>query len=1207
MIFLRQNDVVGELTVEEVFLYYDGPRLFVAKNPVGQKYLVNCLPPNDGADSWLLSAVSDKRLAALRNGSLELRDVFTKPELGYVVNAVVGENGSLVSHSMRKPAQLQADDLPEPGVFLGSEAAGTKAVLADKATRVVSKFSTDLTFITNDPNNVLADRFGALLKNDTRFFDCLVGYFFISGFYKLYPVLENVEKIRVLIGLKTDRTAYDLIQRANQQQELSLRSHADAKQQVSEEVLQELEKSRDSSEIQTGVEKFVDWVRSKKLEIKAYPTENIHSKVYIMSFREGDRDAGRVITGSSNFSSTGLQHNLEFNVELKNRSDYEFAISKFNDLWSVAVDVSKPYEDTIINRSPFAHFTPYELYLKFLYEYFRSELSQSADLESTYVPTGFKRLKYQEEAVLNARKVLEEYGGVFLSDVVGLGKTYMSALLAQQLDGRCLVIAPPHLLDENKRGSWPNVYADFQVRQTKFVSMGKLDSLLDQDVTKYTNVFIDESHRFRTETNRTYEVLAQICRGKRVILVSATPLNNTPRDILSQVKLFQNGKNSTIPNLRNLESFFAGLAKKLKGVDRQKDREVYFETVEANAKATRERLLKYLMIRRTRKEIETYYGDDMKSQGLRFPGVQDPQPLFYKLSKLENQVFDETMRLLISEFTYARYKPLTYFEGKREQRDVQSQKNLAKFMKILMIKRLESSFHAFRLTLGRFMQSYDRMISEFQKGNVFISKKHINKVFDLLEEDDQEAIEQLLSQERAERLDADDFSPQLLEDLKKDLATLRHINGLWSKIHRDPKWEAFHDVLRSQSNLKKSKLIIFTESKETAEYLSSKIRDEVDNKVMLVTGNSDDAVLKAVNANFDANAYQPSDDYRILVSTEVLSEGVNLHRSNIVINYDIPWNPTRLIQRVGRVNRVDTKFDRIYTYNFFPTQESNDIIKLKEAAEAKIHAFIEMLGADARLLTEGEEIKSHDLFTKLTSKKTITGEDGEEDSELEYLTEIRTIRDESPDLFARIKRLPKKARSSRTLTRNSIPKEFPAILTYFRQGRLDKFYVAEQGSSGAAEVDFFSAAKILKPPDVSEPRQTIPQNFYALLDKNKASFTEATSVVVTEGATKKGSPNDAYILNRLKAKEIRHYQGFTEDDEIFVEQVKELLLDGALPRPTTKKVAEALKKEIDPLRVLGVLRRDIPTLFFQPTRAQQTTRALSPREVILSSYLVEAK
>ena len=162
-------------------------------------------------------------------------------------------------------------------------------------------------------------------------------------------------------------------------------------------------------------------------------------------------------------------------------------------------------------------------------------------------------------------------------------------------------------------------------------------------------------------------MLAQICRGKRVILVSATPLNNTPRDILSQVKLFQNGKNSTIPNVRNLEAFFARLEKNLNGLDRQRDREQYFKTVQANAKATREQILKFLMIRRTRSEIMKYYGEDLQLQGLKFPDVADPQPLFYKFSKTENEIFNETVLLLTKEFTYARYKPLTYYEGNVEE------------------------------------------------------------------------------------------------------------------------------------------------------------------------------------------------------------------------------------------------------------------------------------------------------------------------------------------------------------------------------------------------------------------------------------------------------------------------------------------------------------------------------------------------------------
>ena len=1091
--------------------------------------------------------------------------------------------------------------------------------------------SVDLTFLTNEPGKSLRDRFGDLLHDDTRQFDCLVGYFFISGFYKLYPALENVSKIRILVGLQTDRAAYNLMQDA--QLELPFRSHAATQEQVAKDALRELEIAPDEANIETGVHKFVEWLRSGKLEIKAYPEQNLHAKVYIMTFAEDDRDTGRVITGSSNLTQAGLQDNLEFNVELKNRADYEFALAKFNELWATAVDVSKPYDDTINKRSPYAHFTPYELYLKFLYEYFRGELNRPAELEDLYVPEGFKRLKYQEEAVLSARKVLEEYGGVFLSDVVGLGKTYMAALLAQQLDGRSLVIAPPHLLDRDNRGSWPNVFGDFRVPHTDFESVGKLADLLERDVSKYANVFIDESHRFRTESTQSYEMLAQICRGKRVILVSATPLNNTPQDILSQIKLFQNGKNSTIPNVRNLQSFFARLDKNLKGLDRQQDREQYFQTVQENARLTRERILKYLMIRRTRSEIVKYYGDDLQQQGMKFPQVADPTPLFYKFNKTENAVFDETIELLTQKFSYARYQPMAYYQGRRDSRAVQHQRNLAKFMKILMVKRLESSFIAFRKTLERFIHSYERVIAEYHHGNVYLSEKHANKLFDWLEAGDEQAVERLLAEDKAERFDAQDFRPEFIRDLESDLNLLRRVERLWTPIKRDPKWESFCEQFERGGPLKKGKVIIFTESQETADYLAGRLVIEVERKTLLYTGSSDESVRKQVIANFDARAFQPKNDYRILVATEVLAEGVNLHGSNIVVNYDIPWNPTRLIQRVGRVNRVDTQFDTIHTYNFFPTEQSNDQIKLKESAQAKIESFIEMLGADARLLTEGEEIKSFDLFAKLNSKKTITGEDGAEESELEYLTEIRRVRDEQPELFKRIKRLPLKARSTRLLslrgagfaTKQSPDSELgiashtspggrcqgkplamtPGLLSYMRQGRLDKFYCALPDSGAPVELDFFATAKTLRPADPAENRESIPPDFYTLLAKNKRAFEQATSPEMDDAIPKhRGGANDAYILKRLKAREIRRYHGFTDDDEAFIRDVIRLLTDGALPNPTTKKVAEQLKKEMDPLRVLSVLRLEIPSQFFQATRAQQSAQTISARQVILSSYLM---
>ena len=1059
--------------------------------------------------------------------------------------------------------------------------------------------SSDLTFITNEPGASLRDRFFVLLGSSTRFFDCLVGYFFISGFYRLYPALEKTEKIRILIGLNTDRRTYDLLQQAKAQQYLFTASHAETKERIPQEVLRELELSDDTASIEQGVRKFVEWCRSGKLEVKAYPAAQLHAKLYIMTFVEGDRDKGRVITGSSNFSQSGLQDNLEFNVELKNRADYEFALAKFNELWEDAVEVSENYVDTITHKSPFAQFEPYELYLKFLYEYFKSELNVTGEeAEPIYLPDNFKQLKYQTEAVAGAKKILEEYGGVFLSDVVGLGKTYMSALLAQQLDGRTLVIAPPALLDKNNPGSWTNVFADFRV-PAHFESIGKLDDLLRRDISRYQNVFVDEAHRFRTESAATYEKLAQICRGKRVVLVTATPLNNSPRDILSQIKLFQNGKNSTIPNVRNLEAFFSHLEKRLKGLDRQRDREEYFKAVQTNAKEIRERVLKYLMIRRTRNEISRYYAEDLAEQNLKFPEVADPQPVFYEFSKRENEVFTRTVELLTREFTYARYKPLTYYEGANES-ELVGQRNLAKFMKILLVKRLESSFYAFRLSVERFILSYERFIREFDNGYVYISKKQTNRIFELLESEDLEGVERLIAEDKAEQYSAEDFSEEFLPDLKSDLSILREIKAAWDGIKRDPKWEKLRELVTTSNSFKSGKLILFTESKETAAYLDKKLSGELDEKVISFSGDSDGATREIVIQNFDARAFQPKDEYRILVSTEVLAEGVNLHRSNTVINYDIPWNPTRMIQRVGRVNRVDTPFDAIYTYNFFPTEQGNDLLKLKEAAEAKIQAFIEMLGADARLLTEGEEIKSHDLFQKLTSKETITGEDESEESELEYLRAIRDVRDHQPELFAHVKLLPRKARTAKLQPDT----ERNALLTYFRKGKLEKFYLAGDANVKARELDFLETAKLLR----CEPgtkRIRIGEDFYPLLDCNKEAFIVATTEESDDESIAGGSrDNSVKILTRLRAREVKRFQGFTDEDEAFLRDVARLLEDGALPKTTTKKVWEAIKNEINPLKILGALKRHVAPEFFNATRAAQNKHDNKPREVILSAYLI---
>ncbi|EKD56219.1 MAG: hypothetical protein ACD_58C00265G0002 [uncultured bacterium] len=1061
--------------------------------------------------------------------------------------------------------------------------------------------NSDLTFITNEKNQNLKNRFEMLIK-DTAFFDCLVGYFYTSGFYNIYKSLEKTKKIRVLIGINTNREAYNLIEEANQpiQSELQF-SHAETKQALEKEITDELENSEDDQKVEAGILKFIDWVRDKKLEIRAYPSQKLHAKLYVMTFAEGDRDIGRVITGSSNFTQAGLIDNLELNVELKNKSDYDFALGNFNDLWQNSVDVSEKYVETIKTKTWINNdVSPHELYLKFLYEYFKDELSQTNEIFVKYLPEEYKKLEYQEQAVLNAKKILLEYGGVFISDVVGLGKTYISAMLAGQLDGRTLVIAPPVLLDKNNPGSWPNVFSGFRI-PADFESIGKLDALIKSGTEKYTNIIIDEAHRFRTENNITYEKLAEICRGKRVVLVTATPYNNSPKDILSQIKLFQKTRKSTIPNLPDLERFFNSREQKLKNLDRQKDYNEYIKNVKDNAKEIRDKVLKYLMVRRTRSEISAYFKDDLEKQKLRFPEVEIPEALFYELNDNEDVVFTKTIELIAHKFKYSRYTPMLYYKGELSQPQELAQKNMGKFMKILIIKRLESSFYAFNKTLERFIHSYQQFINEFNKGNVYVSKKYTNKIFEFLENDDDEAIQRLIDEKKAEKIKSKDFRNSFLGDLQSDLDTLLHIKLLWNSVKRDPKLLTFLDKLSSSLVLKNNKLIIFTESKETAEYLSKNINNKFTDQAICFTGGSSESIRDKVIENFDARARNKKDDYRILISTEVLSEGVNLHRSNVVINYDIPWNPTRMMQRVGRINRVDTKFDRIYTFNFFPTVQANNQIKLKEAAEAKINAFLTLLGGDAALLTEGEPIGSHELYNRLSSKQILTGEDESIESDLKYLQVIKNIRDKNSELFEKIKNLPKKARTSRTNLQNN-----NSLLTYFQRGKLQKFFLAAF-KKDAVELDFLSAAKILEA-DSNTKKQKLGENYYELLDKNKQAFIFATTQDMPDIKLRGGRNSATQVLRILKAT-LKDRRQFTDDQELYFQKVITQLEEGGLPKQTTKESLKALndlKNElINPFKVLAVLQTNIPNKLLDNYYSESVSTNFGKREVILSEYITK--
>lgn len=1074
---------------------------------------------------------------------------------------------------------------------------------------------TDLTFFTNDKNQTLLDRFKATLK-DTQLFDVLVGYFRASGFYQLYESIDSTDKTRILVGLGVDQESYNAIDAFRSQTTLDFNSHKNTKTAFQQSLITEIETSHENEEyLEVGIRKFIEFLKSdckiqhvdkshggngKKLEIRAFPAKNIHAKVYIGRFAPEDRDFGYVITGSSNFSYSGLVGNREFNVELRQSRDVKYALSQFEELWEQSVDISEDFIDAVTKKTWLNDsITPYELYLKLIYEYMQEDINIHDNMEF-FLPEGFMPLEYQQQAVQQALKKLNEHNGVFLADVVGLGKTFIAAQLLQQIKGRVLVICPPIL-----KSYWEESLQDFRV-PAKVESLGKLERIIKDGLDRFDYIVVDEAHRFRNENTRSYADLLDICRGKKVILVTATPLNNTIDDIFAQLKLFQIPKNSTIPGIPNLEKFFTSLRSKFKGLN--KDDIEYKTTIKLVSKEIRERVLKHVMVRRTRTDVVTYFKQDTESQGLYFPELQNPKRIVYEFRGETETVFKETIELL-KNFRYARYIPLIYYCGSKQLSEFerQQQRNVGGFMKGILIKRLESSFYAFRKSIGRFIKSYERFIAMYNKGIVFISKDV--DVYDLLENDGLDELEILVEEDRAQKYDAKDFEDKFILDLIHDLETLYEIQTQWQTVNNDPKIETFIEKLKSDKTLKKNQIIIFTESRETGDYLFEQLNKHYPNEVLFFSSLGGHTGSPAVThnkllardlikENFNPNHKNPKTDLRILISTDVLSEGINLHRANVLINYDLPWNPTKVLQRAGRINRLGTEHPDIFIYNFFPTTQSDEHLGLETNITNKIQMFHHILGEDAKYLTDGEEIGSQELFDILNKKTSYTGEDSEPDSELKYLEMLREIRDKQPDLFDKIKRLPKKARSGQKI----INLEKNQLLTFIRIGQLKKFYLNKGGNSN--EVTFFEAAETLScKPDT--PRHPIPSDYFHWLETNKQSFQQDTVQDDIGSARGKGRSNTGYVEKRLKDKHFKNCKKFTDIDEEFIFGVKTMLSQGTMAKKVAQNIKKELEHTLDPLEMLSILRKHIRTVENdQSTKVGQKTNR---REIILSGYQVSGK
>lgn len=1047
----------------------------------------------------------------------------------------------------------------------------------------------DLKFFTNEPERDLYSRFCNILKGHTQYFDILVGYFRTSGFFKLYPAMQDVEKIRILVGLNVDVNTVHIIEQSKRENLFASVTIKEATDQFKNTVVDEFADTEPSLSVEKGVRTFIDWLKSGKVEMRMYPEAPIHAKVYVL--RKDPHHVpdqfGSVITGSSNFSMAGLQNNLEFNVELKDSHDVKFALGKFEELWERGVEITEAYIAAVNGETWMrGDITPYEIYLKTLYEYFKEEINaDKEELAENLLPDGYKRLQYQIDAVLQAKKILEAYNGVFISDVVGLGKTYICAMLAKILKkGRKLVICPPVLVDY-----WKDVLLEFDVA-ADVVSLGKLESILER-ADKYKYVFVDEAHRFRNASTEAFGRLHAICYGKRVVLISATPINNYTSDIENQIYLFQPKHNSNIVGVKNLEEFFLQL-RKAQNEAKKQGGAAYFAQIGKNSEIIRDKLLRHIMIRRTRSEVAKYYAKDMKVQGLKFPKLDAPEKIVYEFDDLTDKVFTETINT-IKDFRYARYKPLIYLKRKAAEPYKQmmvAQQNMGGFMKGILVKRLESSFYAFRLTLGRFISSYEKFIDMYNDGEVYISKKV--DVYDLIDNDDDERLMHYIETEEVMHFSASDFSPDFIIDLERDLQKLCYLQKIWKSIKTDPKLIEFENELKNNPVLTRSKKIVFTESRETAQYLVKNLEKMYGGRIVSYSGDSDVSLKREIEYSFNPKFMKmDKDKFDILITTDVLAEGINLHRSNVIINYDLPWNPTKIMQRVGRINRVGTAFDRIYVFNFFPTAQASKQLPLTDRILEKLQAFHDTLGEDYKFLSEEENPTPQKLFHDLSQNMD---EEQEASPELQYLAIIREVRDDNPQMFNKIKRLPKKSKTGR----NSTAIHEDSTLTFIRKGALKSFYISDNRNTVA--LSFMDAIHYLEC-DSDEKKVAVGSAYYNHYQANSHSFDEALTaekVITRKKATVRG--NDITVVKALKA--ILGSGQLTDDQEDIAKRIIQAIENGDIPKNATKEIVKQIKAATNVIAAFSIIRENIDDTYLYD-RKDVVLPDEGKKEVILSCYM----
>ena len=1018
--------------------------------------------------------------------------------------------------------------------------------------------------IIDNRNEKLVDHINLILDSTERA-RFAVGYFFLSGFQSIAKELQHVKELRLLIGNTTNRETLEqlaegyrrLEQVADVAEAQAYPKRIESQQmgaETAENITESVELMDQTDEGELLIKTLVEMIAEKRLRVRVYTKGRLHAKAYIFDYHtKGNCEKGIAVVGSSNLTLSGVRHNTELNVVMQGNDNHAELCHWFDELWNEAQDFDESLIEVMESSWAIAPVSPYDIYMKTLYELVKDRFQGGDEADILWEDDITKQLAdFQKVAVQQAVQIIRDYGGAFVADVVGLGKSYIGAAIVKYFEwaenARPLIICPAPLVEMWER------YNEVYQLNARVLSMGVLredssgqngqadDSvrtILDDVIYRDRDfVLVDESHNFRHPDTQRYKVLQTfLATERRCCFLTATPRNKSAWDVYHQIKLFHpediTGLPIDPPNLR-----------------------AYFNQIEKGKKNLPD-LLGNILIRRTRNHILRWYGfdeaTDQPVEPSRFQEYLDGhrkayvvvggkkqffpnrvletisynientyQGLYFKLRAYIGKPRDnQPSSASTSELTYARYGLWHYvIKTKQKQEPYTNLQragvNLRGLMRILLFKRFESSVHAFKVTVNRLLKVHKRFLEALNRGIVPAGDAAQDILYEPNEEQDLMAA---LRQASAQYDIADFKIDELRADIEHDLQLLQEMSNLVSPITaaQDAKLQTLKKRL-AEPPLNKGKCLIFTQYADTAHYLSENInpngaRDDID--VIYSGDKSKERVVGrfAPKANPDYRFKRGESELSTLIATDVLAEGLNLQDGDKIINYDLHWNPVRLIQRFGRIDRIGSEHDLIYGFNFLPETGIEQNLGLREILHLRIQEIHDTIGEDAAILDDSEQLNETamyaiyegegeqlSLFEETQDEKTIGRNEAEEI--------LRQLQRENPAEYERIANL-------RNGIRTAIPKGSQGTYLFCQAGRDQRlFLLDEKGDIVSRDIPHI-LNQIECEPEL--PRGELPTDYNAIIMRVKQLFTQEIKDLQSERKhTLSLTQAQRYVLRELQ-------------------------------------------------------------------------------------------